>query len=88
MLQNLKQISKPSAQQKTITFEQFEAQLTLITTPINKQADLLEISKSHATIQKSSYKADKHWDNQRPQQENWQKIQIQLIQTQKSPQII
>ena len=56
-------------QQKTITFEQFETQLTLITTPINKQADLLEKSKSHATIQKSSY-TDKHRDNQRSQQEN------------------
>ena len=69
MLQNLKQISKPSAQQKTITFEQFETQLTLITTPINKQTDLLEISKSHATIQKSPDTADKHRDNQRSQQE-------------------
>ena len=36
LLQNLKQISKLSAQQKTITFEQFETQQTLIATPINK----------------------------------------------------
>ena len=53
--------------QKTISFEQFETQLTLITIPIDKQTDLFEKSKSHATIQKSSYKV-KHRDNQRSQQ--------------------
>ena len=105
LLQNVKQIPKPSAQQKTLTFEQFETLLTrhlekrlttiqekfesyfenisqtvanieccqhqntkklqknianlknellskneIITNPINKQTDLLEKSKSHATI--------------------------------------
>ena len=114
LLQNVKQIPKSSAQQKTLTFEQFETLLTchlekrlteiqgkseshfekisktvanieccqnqnsktlkqnianlknellskneIITTPINRQTDLLEKSISHATIQKSPYK-DKH----------------------------
>ena len=36
----------------------------ITTTPINKQTDLLEKSKSHAVIQKSPYK-DKHRYNQR-----------------------
>ena len=58
----------------------------IIITPINKQTDLLEKSKSHATIQKSPYK-DKHRYNQRSQQENLQKSQIQQNQTQKSPQV-
>ena len=40
----------------------------IITTPTNKQTDLLEKSKSHATIQKSSYK-DKHRHNQISQQQ-------------------
>ena len=119
MLQNVKQIPKPSAQRETVTFEQFETLLTrhldksltaiqekfesyfekisktvanieccqnqntktlqqnianlknellskneIIATLINKQTDLLEKSKSHATIQKSPYK-DKHRYNQR-----------------------
>ena len=58
----------------------------IIATPINKQTDLLEKSKSHATTQKPPYK-DKHRYNQRTQQENLQKIQIQQNQTQKSPQV-
>ena len=140
LLQNVKQILKPSAQQKTLTFEKFETLLIrhlekrlteiqekfesyfekisktvaniercqnqntkilqqnianlknellpkneIITTPINKQTDLLEKSKSHAIIQKSPQK-DKHRYNQRSQQENLQKSQIQQNQTQKSPQ--
>ena len=110
LLENVKQIPKPSLQKKTQTFEQFETLLTrhlekrliemqekfesyfektskrvanieccqnqntktlqrnianlknellskneIITTSINKQTDLLEKSKSHATIQKSPY---------------------------------
>ena len=133
MLQNVKQIPKPSSQQKTLTFEQFETLLTrhlkkgsqleekyesffekisktvanmqccqnqnsktiqqnianlknellsknkIITTPVNKQTDLLEKNKSHATIQKSPYK-DKHQYNQISQQENLEKSQIQQNQ--------
>ena len=141
LLQNVRQIPKPSAQQKTLTFEQFKTPLThhleerltaiqekfesycekisktvanieccqnqntktlqqnianlknelvskneIITTPINKQMDLLEKSKSRATIRKSPYK-DKHQYNQRLQQENLQKSQVQQNQTQKSPQV-
>ena len=41
----------------------------IIATPINKQTDLLKKSKSHAIIQKSSYK-DKHQYNQKSQQYN------------------
>ena len=58
----------------------------ILTTPINKQTDLLEKSKSHAAIQKSPYK-DKHRYNQRSQQEDLHKIQMQQNQTQKSPQV-
>ena len=47
---------------------------------------VIEKSKSHAAIQKSPYK-DKHRYNQRSQQENLQKSQIQQNQTQKSPQV-
>ena len=52
---------------------------------INK-TDLLEKSKSHAPIRKLPYK-DKHPCNQRSQQENLQKSQIQQHQTQKLPQV-
>ena len=58
----------------------------IITTSINKQTDLLEKSKSYATIQKSPYK-NKHQYTQRSQQEKLQKTQIQQKQTQKSPQV-
>ena len=52
----------------------------IITTPVNKQSDLVEKSKSHAAIQKSPYK-DKHQYNQISQQENLEKSQIQQNQT-------
>ena len=58
----------------------------IITTPVNKQTDVLEKSKSHAITQKSPYK-DKHRHNQRPQQDKIQKSQIQKNQTQKPPQV-
>ena len=77
--QNTKTLQKNIANLKN----ELLAKNVIITTPINKQTDLLDKSKSHAIIQKSQYK-DKHQYNQSSQQDNLRKSQIQQNQTQKS----